>query len=97
MTSPLHLPLKLPCISVAPLMQLLRISRAPLSPIPSIGVAPPFAGDALQRLGSFAAKSTTGNSDHISVLATDFLKHLGCKVSYFSSIISAIVVIFTAR
>ena len=63
MTSPLHLPLKLPYISVAPLMQLLRISRAPLSPIPSIGVAPPFAGDAPRHLGSFIAKLTMGNSD----------------------------------
>ena len=81
MTSPLHLPLNLPCISIAPLLQLLCISGAPLSPIPSIGVTPPFAGDALQRLGSFAAKSTTGISDHISALATDFLKPLGCKVS----------------
>ena len=44
MTSPLHLPLKLPCISIAPLMQLLCISRAPLSPIPSVGVEPPLRG-----------------------------------------------------
>lgn len=73
MTSPLHLPLKLPCISVAPLMQLLRISRAPLSPIPSIGVAPPFAGDAPRRAGSSAAKSTTGNSDPKRFLAPEIL------------------------
>ena len=71
MTSPLHLPLKLPCISVAPLMQLLRISRAPLSPIPSIGVAPPFAGDAIQRLGSFVAKFTRGDSDPERFLAPE--------------------------
>ena len=81
MTSPLHLPLKLPCISIAPLMQLLCISRAPLSPIPSIGVTPPFAGDALQRLGSSGNPCVVGNPDVKVLLLTDFLKHLGCKVS----------------
>ena len=54
-------------------------------------------GDENTNLGSSDKTNPTGNSVPQVLSPTEFLKHLGCKVSYFSSVQIKIMVMFTVR